>query len=185
MTLASIPLIAQTMTQLPGWSPVLKTGRGIERTILGPAFCVTSIPDLDIFFDQQLVLAPAEPEAANTLFRNVDTLPRNEASFSSSLPTESLTSFLDQDLVANAMLTYRTKIATAPCGCTSMMHNRAGMPACHFASARQQRSMSGKSNLVMYFLLQLEVIEVPSNSAGGICNYFREVFCPGAPNYAI
>lgn len=79
-TLAGVPAIAKALVQLPGWAPDVSNGREVQtRTLLGPAFGVTSIPDVDIYFERESPLPPAQPEAATTVFRNLESRP-NEAS---------------------------------------------------------------------------------------------------------
>lgn len=79
IALASIQPIARTMTKLPAWTPQLSNGRELQtRTLLGPAFSVTTLPDQDAFFGGQIPVPPAQPDAVTTLFHSPETR-QNEA----------------------------------------------------------------------------------------------------------
>lgn len=71
--LASIPPIARVMTQLPNWAPEVKNGRDVQtKTVLGPAFGVSSLPDIDWHFGRMVNMTQPEPNVAMTLFRNAE-----------------------------------------------------------------------------------------------------------------
>jgi len=72
--LASIPPIARTMTQLPGWAPVVQNGREAQTsTVLGPAFGITSLPEDSRGPQHTSPVAQPQPNVATTLFSNAET----------------------------------------------------------------------------------------------------------------
>lgn len=76
MRLSTIPQIALLLTRMPEWAPPLPNGRAVQTaTLLGPAFSITSVPDVDIFFGHAPPLPPPQPDAAATLFPSPETNP--------------------------------------------------------------------------------------------------------------
>jgi hypothetical protein len=62
------------MTLLPGWAPVLQNGREAQtRTVLGPAFGITSLPEDRQRLPSTTPVAQPQPDVATTLFSNAET----------------------------------------------------------------------------------------------------------------